>query len=59
MIEKFKEVIDRGDKFGALLTDLSKTFDCIDHPLLIAKIDSYGVSTLSTNIIYSYLSNPT
>ena len=40
MTEKFKEAIDRGDKFGALLTDLSKAFDCINHPLLIAKIYS-------------------
>ena len=59
MIEKFKEVIDRGDKFGALLTDLSKAFDCINHPLLIAKIDSHGVSPLSTKIIFSYLRNRT
>ena len=36
MIEKFKEAIDRGNEFGALLTDLSKAFDCINHPLLIA-----------------------
>ena len=32
LIEKFKEAIDAGNKFGALLTDLSKTFDCLDHP---------------------------
>ena len=56
MIEKFKEVIDRGDKFDALLTDLSKVFDYINHPILIAKIDSYGNSTI---IIFSYLSNST
>ena len=57
--EKFKEAIDRGKKFGALLTDLSKAFDCINHPHLIAKIDSYGVSPLSTKIIFSYWSNRT
>ena len=43
MIKKFKEAIDTWDTFGALLTDFSKAFDCINHPLLIAKIDSYGV----------------
>ena len=30
--------------FGALLTDLSKTFDCLDRKLLIAKLNAYGFS---------------
>ena len=47
MIEKFEEAIDRENKFGALLTDLFKEFDCINHPRLIVKIYSYGVSSLS------------
>ena len=41
MTDKFEETIDRRDKFGFPLTDLSKTFDCINDPLLIAKTDSY------------------
>ena len=44
VIEKFKEAIDRGNEFAALLTDLSKTFDWINYPLLIAKMYNYGVS---------------
>ena len=59
MIEKFKETIERENKFDALLTDLSKAFDCINHPLLIARMYSYGVSPLSINMIFSYLSNRT
>ena len=42
MIEKFKEAIDEGYEFGALLTDISKGFDCINHPLLISKLYNYA-----------------
>ena len=59
VIKKFKEAIDRSYEFGALLTDLSKAFDCINHPLLIAKLYNYGVSSLSINMIFSYLNNRT
>ena len=46
MIEKFKEAIDKSNEFGALLTDISKAFYCINHPLLMAKLYNYGVSPL-------------
>ena len=59
MTENFKESIDKGNTFGALLTDLSKAFDCIDHICLIAKLFAFGVSPLSLKLIYSYLSNRT
>ena len=59
MLEKFKEAIDRGNQFGALLTDLPKAFDCIDHKLLIAKLYDYDVSSSALNIISSYLQHRT
>ena len=57
MIEKFKEAINKVNEFGALLTDLSKAFDYINHSLLIAKMHNYGVPPLSVNMNFSYLSN--
>ena len=51
------EAIERGNEFVALPTDLSKAFDYLNHPLLIAKLYNYGVSSLFINMIFSYLSN--
>ena len=44
LIEKWKSVVDKGKSFGALLTYLSKTFDCLSQKLLIAKLQSYAFS---------------
>ena len=39
---------------GAVLTDLSKAFDCIPHDLLIAKLSAYNVEEEALSYIYSY-----
>ena len=49
--------MDYGGIFGALLTDLSKAFDCIPHDLFIAKMEAYGYQTDALNLVYVYLSN--
>ena len=42
MLKKCKNTLDKGKCFGALLTDLSKAFDCLSHKLLITKLQVYG-----------------
>ena len=55
MVEFCKKALDKGQKFGVLLTDLSKAFDCLVHDLLIAKLEAYGFDHLSLKLIFSYL----
>ena len=38
MLEIRNKTTDNNKAFGALLTDLSKAFDCLSHDLLIAKL---------------------
>ena len=55
MLEKWKETLDKGDLGGALVTDLSNVFDCINHDLLIAKLAAYGSDSHSLSFIVGYL----
>ena len=57
MLETWKSAVDKGKSFGALLTDLSKVFDCLSHELLLAKIHVYGFSIAALRLIHSYLTN--
>ena len=36
--------------------DLSKAYDCLPHDLMVAKLDSYGISKEGLELISDYLS---
>ena len=57
MLEKWKNAVDKGKIFGALLTGLSKAFDSLSHDLLIEKLNAYGFSIPALKLVPSYLSN--
>ena len=57
MLKTFRSCLDNKGSCGVLLTDLSKAFDCLNHELLIAKLNSYGFDFKSLNLINSYLTN--
>ena len=54
-IEKCKMSLDAGNCVGAVFMDLSKAFDCLNHELLIAKLEAYGFSKRALTFIHSYL----
>ena len=57
LIEKWEKVLDNKGYGGAILMDLLKAFDTINHDLLIAKLHVYGFSKEPLKLIKSYLTN--
>lgn len=56
-IEEWKLATDTKLTVGCVAIDLTKAFDSIQHKLLIAKLNAYGVSCKACDLINSYLSS--
>ena len=57
LIEDYKRALDDKKQVASTLMDLSKAFDCLSHPLIVAKLYSYGLSVKGCCLIWSYLTN--
>ena len=57
MLETCKRSVDKVKVFRALLTDLSKAFDCLNYDLLTRKLKAYDFSLPALRLINDYLSN--
>ena len=55
--EEWRAHLDENFVVGAVLTDPSKTFDCIAHDPPIANPAAYGPSDTALRYTHSYLSN--
>ena len=55
LIENWKKFLDNKKFVGTVLIDLSKSFDCIPHDLLVAKLHAYGLTEEAVTFIYFYL----
>jgi hypothetical protein len=40
---------------GGIFCDLQKAFDCIDHNILLAKLEFFGITDVTYRLIKSYL----
>ena len=56
MLHSWHRDLDKGQFVAAVLMDLSKAFDCMNHDLLLAKLHAYGLSKPALQLIESYLS---
>ena len=59
MINKWHSCFDNSGVIGTTLMDLSKTFDCLPHEPVLAKLHAYEVDIKSLKLLQDYLSNRT
>ena len=57
LLQKWKKCLDAFDGIvGKLSMDFSNAYDCVNHDLIIAKLETYGVDKNSLRLIQYYLS---
>ena len=44
VVEKWKNILYKGESASVIFMDFSKTFDTINHELLLPKLHKYGFS---------------
>ena len=57
LLDKWLKGIDKGELVGATFFDLRKSFDIVDHKLLLKKLSIYKFSSKSLSWIKSYLTD--
>ena len=54
--ENITKALDDGNIGCGIFVDLQKAFDAVDHQILLAKLNDYGIFKVSDNWFKSYLS---
>ena len=54
-MKRWQKSLDNKGYVGALLMDLSKALDTLNHDLLIAKLYAYGFDIKTLKLLHSYV----
>ena len=56
-MQSWQKELDEKGMVATVLMDLSNTYDCIPHNLLIAKLSAYGTDSMGLLLVSDYLSH--
>ena len=54
LLEDWKLSLDRNLRVGILSTDMPKAYDCLQHALMLRKLQVYGFDDMTMDILRSY-----
>ena len=57
IVERLRESLDKGEFACGVFVDLQKAFDTVDHKILLAKLEHYGIRGTTNQWFKSYLSD--
>ena len=56
LIQSWEKELDESAFVGTIPMNLSKAYDCLPHDLMVAKLEAYGITKESLQLISDYLS---
>ena len=57
LINNILTALNNKRRVGGIFFDLEKAFDCVNHDILLAKVEFYGTRGVMHTLIKSYLEN--
>jgi hypothetical protein len=57
LLKEISDALNSNSVVGGIFCDLKKAFNCVNHDILLSKMEFYGIKGIFNKLIRSYLSN--